>query len=163
VAGADHGRGDDRDAAIFAALYPGLRRFAGATGSADIDPDDLVQEAVARTLQIRALVDLDDPGAYLRRAIVRIASNHRRAMGRRRAAITRLSAGHDHAVPQAYPSDVADLMRLSPRHRAALFLRDVEGASYGEVAEALGSSEAAARMTVTRARRRLRAALGRSD
>jgi RNA polymerase sigma factor (sigma-70 family) len=163
VPGADHDRGDQGDAVIFAALYPGLRRFAGATGSADLDPDDLVQEAVARTLQIRALVDLDDPGAYLRRAIVRIASNHRRTMGRRRAAITRLSAASDDAMHQTYPSDVTDLMRLSPRDRAALFLRDVEGAPYADVAKALGSSQAAARMTVTRARRRLRAALERTE
>lgn len=140
---------------VFAALYPGLRRFAAVTASIDIDPDDLVQEAVVRTLRHRKLASLDNPGAYLRRAIVAVASNRRRSLGRRRAAMARL-AGEDHVEVPAYPSDVADLMRLSPRDRAALYLRDVEGAPYSEVAAAIGVTEASARMTVSRARRRLR-------
>ena len=46
---ADDPRPDD--GALFARLYPGLRRFAAVCGSFDTDPDDLVQEAVARTLR----------------------------------------------------------------------------------------------------------------
>ena len=80
--------GDD---AVFEHLYPGLRRWAAATGPADVDPDDLIQEAVARTLRHHALCDLDDPGAYLRRAIVNLAANHRRGLARWRSAVTRLA------------------------------------------------------------------------
>jgi DNA-directed RNA polymerase specialized sigma24 family protein len=71
------------DDALFAAIYPGLRRWAAVCGPAEVDPDDLVQEAVARTLRTHALSDLDDAGAYLRRAIVNLAANHRRAGGAR--------------------------------------------------------------------------------
>lgn len=112
-----------------------------------------------RTLKARSLASLDNPGAYLRSAIVRVASNQRRSLGRRRQAISRLAGGHDEAAHPTYPSDITDLMRLSPKARAALFMRDVEGASYDEIAAAISISAPAARMTVTRARRRLRAAI----
>jgi DNA-directed RNA polymerase specialized sigma24 family protein len=37
--------GDDE---LFRALYPGLRRFAAAVGPLEVDPDDLVQDALVR-------------------------------------------------------------------------------------------------------------------
>jgi RNA polymerase sigma-70 factor (ECF subfamily) len=54
-----------------------------------------------------------------------------------------------------------DLMRvaldgLSPQRRAALILREVYGLSCAEVAQALGVSDAAARMTLSRAREQFR-------
>jgi RNA polymerase sigma-70 factor (ECF subfamily) len=52
------------------------------------------------------------------------------------------------------------LDELAPKHRAAFVLREMEGHSYEEVAAALGTSEVAARVRVSRARsevqRRLR-------
>ena len=57
-----------RDAEVFDALYPALRRFAAVVGGLEVDPDDLVQEAVARALRRGPLGELDNPGAYLRRA-----------------------------------------------------------------------------------------------
>ncbi len=47
------------------------------------------------------------------------------------------------------------LERLSPAERAALLLHDVFDEDYGAIAAALGSSEAAARQHVSRARRRI--------
>jgi RNA polymerase sigma-70 factor (ECF subfamily) len=143
--------GDD---ALFEALYPGLRRFAAVTGPMEVDPDDLVQEAVARTLRHHTLSELDDAGAYLRRTIVNLASNHRRGLARWRAALPRL-ARDDGSAP-AYASDLGDLMRLPPETRALLYLVEVEGQSYAEAATALDISEDAARARASRARRRLR-------
>lgn len=134
-----------------------LRRFAAAVGPAEIDPDDLVQEALVGALARRDLADYDDLGAYLRRSIVSIAANHRRSFDRRRRAITRLGGGLDDVGPPAYPSDVADLSVLSPRARAVLWLVDVEGRSYREVAELLGGTEEAHRARASRARAQLRA------
>ena len=146
------GVGDDT---LFASIYPGLRRFAAATGPMEVDPDDLVQEAVARTLRRHRLCDLDEPAAYLRRVIVNLASNHRRGLARWRAALPRLRPEETDAAPE-YASDLADLMRLGPDTRAVLYLVEVEGASYAEAAAVVGTTEDAARARAMRGRKQLR-------
>ena len=106
----------DEEAELFRALYPGLRRFAAVAGPVEIDPDDLVQEAVTRALTRGSLTDLENPGAYLRRTIINLASNGRRGFARWRAAATR----HGSAEPSedAYPSDLGPLLDLAPQDRA---------------------------------------------
>lgn len=146
----------ETDDDVFTRVYPGLRRFAAVTAP-DADPDDLVQEAVARTLHHHTLASLDRPGAYLRRVIVHLASNRRRSLGRWRTAVARL-APVDGVAP-VYASDVADLLHLSPEARALLWLVEVEGCDYGEAAAQLGISSAAARQRAARARRALRVAI----
>jgi RNA polymerase sigma-70 factor (ECF subfamily) len=142
------------DDALFEALYAGLRRFAAVTGPPEVDPDDLVQEAVARTLRHQRLCELDNPNAYLRRTIVNLAANHRRGLARWRAVVPRLDLT-DGAVAQ-YASDLDDLLRLPPQTRALLYLVEVEGCTYAEAAAELDISEEAARARAARARRRLR-------
>ena len=142
----------------FVEAYPAVRRMAAVAAGSDIDPDDLVQEALARTLAHGDLDRIDDLTAYLRRAVVNLAANERRHLGRRRRALRRLAAD-DQIGPgadQAMPSDLADLSRVRPKDRAALYLAVVEGRSYREVGEELGCSESAARSRVSRALRRLR-------
>ena len=146
------GMGDD---ALFGRLYPGLRRFAAATGAADVDPDDLVQEAVARTLRRHTLSELDDAAAYLRRAIVNLAANRRRSLMRWRLAVARLDRDEEGRAPE-YDSDLADLQQLEPDARALLYLVEVDGFTYAQAADVLGIKEAAARARAARARRRLR-------
>lgn len=153
------GGGDDDDgsAAIFRAAYPALRRYAAVVAPADLDPDDLLQEAVARTLRSGPLQRLDDPTAYLRRAMTNLVANHNRTRGRERRALARVRPEAE-AVPD-YPSDLADLQRLDPLDRAAVFLADVERLPLAAVAAALDLSAVATRARVSRARRRLRNAL----
>jgi RNA polymerase sigma factor (sigma-70 family) len=146
--------GDER---LFAQLYVPLRRFAAVVGPPEVDADDLVQEALLRTLAIRPLCEYEDPAAYLRRTIVNLASNQRRWLGRRRRALARLTpVSHEDAT---YPSDLQELLRLRPPDRAALYLAVVEDRSYSEVADVLGSTETAVRARVSRALRRLRVQL----
>jgi RNA polymerase sigma factor (sigma-70 family) len=148
---------EPRDERLFAQLYAPLRRFAAVVKPPEVDADDLVQEALLRTLAIRPLCEYEDPASYLRRTIVNLASNERRWLGRRRRALARLgSASYEHA---AYPSDLQELLRLKPLDRAALYLVVVEGRSYNEVADMLGNSEIAVRARVSRALRRLRVEL----
>jgi RNA polymerase sigma-70 factor (ECF subfamily) len=144
------------DAGLFATIYPSLRAFAAVTGPVDVEPDDLVQEAVARTLRNHRLIDLDDAAAYLRRAIVNLASNRRRSAARFRLAFARLDRVEEGIAPE-YASDMADLLRLDPEARGLLFMIEVEGHSYAEAAAVLGITEQAARARAIRARRRLRA------
>jgi RNA polymerase sigma factor (sigma-70 family) len=148
---------DSADEALIRRLYPSLYRFAAAVCPADLEPDDLLQEALFRVLRRGQLGDISHPAAYLRRALTNLVANHWRSVGRRRRAWSR--AGRTDAVQPEYPSDIADLLRLRPRARAVLYMRAIEGRPFAEVAEALGCSEAAARGLEARARKKLRTAL----
>lgn len=127
-------------------------------GPIEVDPDDLVQEAVVRALRHKRLTELDEPGAYLRRTIVNLASNHRRRFAIRRSALVRIGPGST-VVRDTYPSDLAELLRLPPHERAVLYLSEVEGFRYRDVGRILGCSEAAALKRALRGRRRLYSAL----
>ena len=144
----------DEESRLFAELYGPLRRFAAVVGPIEVDPDDLLQEAVARVLRRRRLTDLAEPGAYLRKTIVNLASNQRRSFARERRALVRFGASVQ-PVGDVYPSDLNELLGLSPRERAVLYLSEVEGYRYSEIGDLLGCSEAAARKRAMRARRHL--------
>ena len=143
----------DTDGELFAGLYPGLLRFAGVVRPFGIEPEDLVQEALARALAVRPLHEIEEPATYLRTAMVRIASNLQR--GRRRAGVGMARLAPSDTVVDLYPSDLDDLLRLAPRARAILFLTIVEGEPYRAAAEVVGCSEAAARTIASRALRDL--------
>jgi DNA-directed RNA polymerase specialized sigma24 family protein len=151
--GEQHVSSDD---VLFAVIYPALRRFAAVVRPVEIDADDLVQEALVRALSVHSLAEFDDPGAYLRTTMVRLASNHRRRLGRRHRALQRAAAATAVSVVE-YPSDLDDLRRLSPPDRAVIFLSVVEGLAYDEIGAVLGCSAQAARTRASRALRRLRA------
>jgi RNA polymerase sigma factor (sigma-70 family) len=135
-------------------LYPSLCRYAAIVGSPETEPEDLVQEALYRVLRRGTLADLEHPTAYLRRAILNLVANQHRTAGRLRQALTRLNPEAGSA--DTYPSDVQDLLSLPPQARAVVFMREVEGRSFAEIALAVGCREATARATAARARRRLR-------
>lgn len=145
---------------LFSQLYPGLRRFAAVVGPIEVDPDDLLQEAIARVLRHHRLTELNEPGPYLRRTIVNLAANQRRQFARMHRALGRLQAGVTPAR-DPYPSDLAELMELSPCERAVLYLAEVDGYRYAEIGRMLGCSEVAARKRALRARRRLHAVIVR--
>lgn len=130
-------------------------------GSVDVEPDDLVQEALMRTLRKGPISDLDNPLAFLRKTIVHLASNQRRSLGRKRLALGRLSV-KEGWLP-SYPTDIEAILDLPPRHRAILYLVEVEDVPYAEAAELLGMTAAAARALANRARKRARAALEVAD
>jgi RNA polymerase sigma-70 factor (ECF subfamily) len=136
--------------------YAPLRRFAAVVGPADVDPDDLVQEAMVQVLRRGGLDDIEDLGAYLRRTVVHLAANDRRSAGRRRRALLRLQGSARGASPPRYPSDVHELLRLPADVRAVLYLAEVEGLSYAEIGAALDITEEAARARASRGRRKLR-------
>jgi RNA polymerase sigma factor (sigma-70 family) len=144
------------DEELFAALYPALRRFAAVVGPAEEDPDDLVQEALERTLRRCRLAEVESPKAYLRRVILNLASNRRRRLGRARRALARLVPDAASTVDE-YPSDLQDLLALPPHQRAVLYLAEVEGIPYAEIGRLVGCSANAARKRAMNARRRLHA------
>jgi RNA polymerase sigma-70 factor (ECF subfamily) len=149
--------GTPTDSELIRALYGGWRRFAGVVCPLEMDPDDLLQEALARTLQRQSLASLDTPDRYVRVVMLRLASNARRHLGVQR----RWRSRHRDvtSTKDTYPSDLHELVRLSPNVRAVLFLVEVEGWRFADVADLLGCSEDAARARAARGRRELRAAL----
>ena len=144
------------DYEVFESLYPALRRFA-AVVAMDLDPDDLLQDALVATLQHRSLAELERPQAYLKRAIVNRAHNRRRGASRLQKLLPRLR--DDATTTDHYPSDLAVLAELDPIDRAIVFLADVEGLPHDVIAEQLAMSPAATRKRASRARTQLRALL----
>lgn len=147
---------DDRE--IFVELHPALRRFAAAIRPPDVDTDDLLQEALARTLRRGRLADLDDPARYLRRVLVNLAASHRRTFGRRSAASQTLARDaqphHDR-----HSADLADLLLVPVEQRAVIYLSVVEGLSHAEIADLLAITADTSRARLSRGLRQLRVAL----
>jgi RNA polymerase sigma-70 factor (ECF subfamily) len=143
----------EADGRALAATYPTLRRFAAVVGPPDVEPDDLVQEAFVRALR-KGLSEIDDLTAFLRRVVLNLSSTSRRSFARRQSALARL--GPVTTSVELETPLVTELSRLPADLRAVLWLAEVEGWRYAEIAELLGCSEDAARTRAARARRRLR-------
>ena len=135
-----------------------------------------VREAVQETFLrvFRHLHRYDDRRDFFA-WLFRIAANVCRDLARRRWKRARRHADLDetHRIPErSHPDAVAAeseelavlaraLDTLPPRERLALILRDVEGLSTREVADALGSREATVRVQVSSARLKIRALVAR--
>ena len=144
---------EDREATMIAELYPSLRAFASVVAPAEEDPNDLVQEALVRTLRGGSLGRLEHPKAYLRTTIYHLAVSARRHWMAQRQALQRVEVDDD---PPEYSWQLEELLALSPKARAVLYLRVVEGMSHGEIAGLLGCSTVAVRKTASRATHQLR-------
>ena len=138
------------------------------TGSIS-DAEDIVQEAFLRLT--RALQDgtsIDSPKAFLATVTTRLAISHlRSARVRRESYVGAWLPEPLLADPDPDPAERAEmsdslsmaflvlLESLAPAERAVFLLREVFGYGYGEIAEAVGKTEAACRQIFTRARRRI--------
>ncbi len=147
---------DQVDVEIVQRLYSELRRFSAVVAPLDLDPDDVLHDALVATMRLRRLQSLNDPGAYLRRAIVNEVRSQIRRRRSQRKALSRLRATAEPSSEDAYPSEVADLLRLQPVERAVLYLHDIEGFTFEDVAAIVGITAGNARVTASRARQRLR-------
>lgn len=146
----------EADTQLVNELYPELRRFAGAVAPWDMDPDDVLHAALLNLLRRGRLHTIANPGAYFRRAIVNHVKSEIRSSQTRRGTLRLLRSSADDSVDPSYPSDVAELMHLRPVERAVLYLHDIEGLGFDEVAEMVGISAGNARVSASRSRRRLR-------
>ncbi|HEU5441131.1 MAG TPA: RNA polymerase sigma factor [Ktedonobacterales bacterium] len=123
---------------------------------------DLAQETFVRAWQrFEQVRHYEQPRAWLFRVATNLASNHRRHRSIRAAATAQLGGGEgiagDPAASVVESAAVrAALDSMPVKQRAALVLRVVYGLSIGELARVLGSSEAASKMTLARARERFR-------
>ncbi len=136
----------------FIELYPRLRRFGAVVGSREDDPDDLVQDALTRLLAVAR--QPDDPERYLRRTIVNLVVDRGRRKTRFAARAPKLA--QDPARLDRYPSDFDVLDSIAPQERAVLWLADVEGWRFEEIAALFDKRPAAIRKQASRARAALR-------
>ncbi|HYK87768.1 MAG TPA: RNA polymerase sigma factor [Acidobacteriota bacterium] len=162
-----------------AAVWGTVHRILGSSS----EGEDAVQEIFLRVFSSLRRFDLKYPfGPW----ILRIATNYcidllRRRKARKYKLWTDLSEGEqqklmnemsvdgdfDSRSPETYERVARELLNeLKPKYRTAFVLREVEGRDYREVASALGTSELAARVRVSRARseiqKKFRAFLGGS-
>ena len=148
------------DRALIDQLYGPLRRYASAIRPPGEDANDLVQEALVRTLQHRgSLGVLDNPGAYLRKTILNLVLDHRRSEGRRLRALTRLASPE--VESPSYSWELDELRAVPPRTRAVMYLHIIEGLPYVEIGRLLGCSSQSAPVAASRGKRQLQDALRR--
>jgi RNA polymerase sigma-70 factor (sigma-E family) len=148
-------------AEIFEEQRPRALRLAyGMTGDAAL-AEDVVAEAFARTYRQWVKGRVDDPSAYVRRAVVNeVRNTWRRLAVRRRHAATQhgrepVTIARDERVADADLLQRA-LAGLSPRVRAVVILRIVEDLSEVQTAETLGISTGAVKAYLSRGLDRLR-------
>jgi RNA polymerase sigma factor (sigma-70 family) len=144
---------DERETTLISGLYPSLRAFASVVAPVEEDPNDLVQEALVKTLRAGPISRLEHPKAYLRTAIYHLAISARRHRAAEREALVRIGATPD---PPQYSWQVEELLQLSPKARTVVYLRVIERMSHDEIATLLGCSTASVRKTASRAKRQLR-------
>ncbi len=142
-----------------------LQRIARLlVGSADA-ADELVAEAVARTLPKWRAGSVTDPSAYLRRVLVNLA--HRR-WRRRRLAMRSDHRALDWLQPTTDSTSVAverdrtlrAIATLPARRRAVVVLRFYDDLSEARIAEVLGIGVGTVKSTLSRALEQLRSELG---
>lgn len=146
-------------------MLPGLRAFARYLCGSRAEADDLVQEAVLRTL--RALDNGLDP-AGLKPFAFSVLRNtfHEHLRSRQREAAHRATLPEEPAEPgaQEAPARMRDLQRalaqLPPLLREALLLVGAQELSYAEAAAICGVPEGTMKARVSRARRQLAGSLG---
>jgi RNA polymerase sigma factor (sigma-70 family) len=151
---------DERERRLIEELYPSLQRFASTVRPPGEDGNDLVQEAFLRTIRSKdSLMALDNPGAYLRRTIVNLAQDQQRSEARRRTAWSKM--GSPTQDLSHYSWELEELRLVSPKSRAVLYLRIVEGWPYADIGRMLGCSQISARVAASRGKRQLETVLSK--
>jgi len=142
--------------------YGVLVGYARLVAGGAADAEDLVQEALISTFsRRRGLGSVPEAEAYVRRAIVsRFLDGARRSSRTKRTALGDTPvAGHADGVDLALDLSTA-LKRLTPRERACVVLRHLDGLSTLETAGALGIAEGSVKRYLTDGLAKLNAVLG---
>jgi len=153
--------GDDEAMAIIAERYRDRLVAYVRRMSAGADAEDVVQDVLARAfLALRA----DDRPMALRPWLYRVAHNRCLDVLRKPAAVptdeidlgaSATTLGEQVAGRERLRQVVADIQGLPDQQRSALIIRELEGLSYEELAEALDTTVPAIKSLLVRARMNL--------
>ena len=124
-----------------AAALPALLRFGHVLTGSPQEAEDLVQEALAKSLRRWQKVRADDPVAYVRRVMVNThLTRWRRWGGRVRLGDVPEAGAEDARLARSQEWDVLRraLAQLPPRQRAVLVLRYLEDVPDPAIAAMLG-------------------------
>ncbi len=146
--------------AFVASRLPRLVRFGHALTGDLGHAEDIVQTALAKTYSATRRRTLDDPDAYVRRAVV--TANLSRFRRRRVVedlvdVVPEVAAADQGAGFETREAVQALLAGLSPRQRTVLVLRYQEDWSEQDIAAAMGVSTGTVKTLASRAMARLRA------
>lgn len=138
-------------AALYAEAYLPMVRLAHLITGSNAVAEDLVQDAFVRIH--RRYGSLDNPGGYLRVAVVNACRSWQRRRVLERARTPRASATHVDLEHR----DLEDaLSALSARQRAAVVLRFYEDLPEAEIARLLGCRPGTVKSLLSRALEQLR-------
>ncbi|QYG94535.1 SigE family RNA polymerase sigma factor [Iamia sp. SCSIO 61187] len=149
-------------AGLFADHHHRLLRVAFLLSGDDRTAEDLVADAFAKAYRHLVRGRVDDPGAYLRRAVV---NGWKRQLGRRirdRERARHLRVGWDPTFEDATAERERILAALAPlpaRQRAVVVLRFLDDLSEADTAAVLGISPGSVKTHSHRALARLRTTL----
>lgn len=151
-----------------ASVLPGLYRFARLVCADAHLAEDLVVEAIARTLPHCRRGRVSDPDRYLRRALVNLLHSWgRRQVLRGRHELRLLGTADAVATETPQVDDAAVLLpllrELPPRQRAVVVLRFYEDRSVSDVAVTLSISEGTVKSQTSKALTTLRERLEAND
>ncbi|HYI83733.1 MAG TPA: sigma-70 family RNA polymerase sigma factor [Acetobacteraceae bacterium] len=152
--------------AALAELLPELRAFARFLAGTKAEADDLVQEALARTLQsLDNAVEIGELRPWCFAVVRNVFHEHLRSRRREEARLRREVTVDAAPATQEMSADVRDLATqlraLSPLLREALILVGAQGLSYEEAARICGVPPGTVKARVSRARYQLSKALER--
>ena len=153
-------------AAAFKRHYSQIYRYVRRTGSSHADAEELTQEVFAQAAA--RLEQLATDSRPLEAWLYTVAQRRLTDEGRRRARAARLLtlAPPQPDAPPVYGTSVAAALRralesLPQAQRQVVVLKLLEGRPFAEIAQVLGTTEAASRMRFSRALEHLRDELER--
>ena len=127
------------------------------------DAEDLTQDAYSAAARGWSHVGrLDDPAAWVRRAVITRSRSRWRRLGREVRALTRLAGRGQQTEETALvdPAFWSAVSALPSRQREVVALYYVDDLPVGEIAARLGCAEGTVKVHLSRARAALAAALG---
>lgn len=118
---------------------------------------DLVSEVMVATLRRRSLASLENPGAYLMKAVLNRSRSRNRRMMKEQALATAHLVDEESPAPDSLVPDVAaTVAKLPVQQRAAIYLVYWEGLEPSEAAAVIGVQPGTIRRYLHLARNQLR-------
>ncbi len=146
----DQGMGSAFDADIYNKYRDELVRYATALVGPD-EAEDVLSTVLVKVLRRRSLESLDNPEAYLFRAVL----NQSRSVWRRRQRPQLAREERIEHAPDPLPEVVDALRGLPPRQRAATYLVYFADLSISDTSELMGCTQGTVKRHLHDARRRL--------